>query len=423
MNRDKHIGRPEPSDPMDDQIEQELAEAMGGQDMHQILAANTPKVTDSDHTAPQNRSNDLHGSMGHRVVRGRIAEIHGDDVFVNLHGMDGKNQGVVPLSQFEREPRMGSVMDFVLQRVDPSQGLMILSKEGSIGKATWDQLFRGSVVEARVTGSNKGGLELELAGGIKAFMPASGIDLHYVENLEQFVGQKLRAQVQEINRHSQKVVLNRRGLLENERQAKQAQLWDELQIGQTRQGTISSIAEYGVFVDLGGMDGMVHVSDLSYSRVNNPSDVVNVGETVTVQILKIDREKNRISLGMKQAKSDPWIGIDQKYAPGSLIEATVSSIVDFGAFVQLEQGVEGLVHISELSHKRINYVSDVLQIGQTESFRVIAVDAENRRISLSLKTVDVPTQQSDSPSDVALSQVRRKEAHKKLRGPLKGGIE
>ncbi len=503
---------------IDDQVEQELSQALGEQSIEQLMeqtAAATPTPAPPDSAGPAAATDQDH-AIGLEMIRGRIAAVRGDDVFVDLHGLDAKNQGVVPLTQFDRAPRIGSIMDFVVDRRDDAQGLVHLSREGAVSRAAWDQLRRGMAVEARVVGTNKGGLELELAGAIRAFMPASQVDLHYVESLDAFVGQKLRAQVHEVDLQHKKVVLSRRQLLEAERQAKQAKLWQELQPGLVLQGTVSGIADYGVFVDLGGVDGLVHVSDLSYSRVEKPADLVTVGQQVEVKVLKIDHEKQRISLGMKQAQPDPWAGVvdrlkvgDQlsarvvrladfgvfvevatgveglvpinelswkrvhhpkeivtegdviplvvqriepekhrislshkqakgdpwtgaefKYKTGSLVDATVQSITDFGAFVELEQGVEGLVHISQLADHRVDRVEDVLQVGEKQTFRVLEVDEAQRRISLSLKAVANPPSEasssgktSGSSSASAAAPPAKGKARKKPAKPLKGGLE
>lgn len=381
-----HPNTPVPDPSESDQIEQELAQAMAGHDVEQLMAqqaagAVPPPTTTGD---TQAREKDR-PAIGGNLVRGRVAAVHGDDVFVDLPGMGGKNQGVVPLMQFDRPPRVGSIMDFVVQGQDASQGLTMLSREGAVGRATWDQLRKGMTVEARVVATNKGGLTLEIVGGIEAFIPASQVDLHYVEDLQPFVGQKLKANVQEINHRSQRVVLNRRGYLEAQRQAQQSQLWEQLEVGQSREGTVSGITEYGVFVDLGGLDGLVHVSDISHSRVKKPADVVKPGQTVTVKVLKIDREKQRVSLGMKQAEPDPWLGIDQRLHVGDAISARVVRVVDFGAFVEVEPGIEGLVPISELSWKRVHRPSEVVKDGDVLKLSVLRVELDKRRISLSLK--------------------------------------
>ena len=498
----------------DADIERELADALGDQNIEQMMEnadpAASPPDPDTPTPTPQGPSSQR------QLVRGRISAIRGDDVFVDLRGSDAKNQGLVPLTQFERAPWVGSIMDFVVERLDESQGLVILSREGAVGRATWEELRKGSVVEARVVSTNKGGLELEMVGGIRAFMPVSQIDLHYVEDTEPLVGEKLRAQVQEINPRSRKIVLSRRQFLESERQSKQAQFWKEIEVGQTRQGVVTGIADYGLFVDLGGVDGMVHVSDMSYSRVDQPADVAKVGQTVQVKVLKIDREKQRIGLGIKQIEpdpwqgvanrlkagdhlsarvvrtvdfgafvevepgveglvpvselswkrigkpsdvvnvgdvlrlivqtidpekcrislslkqvdGDPWIGAERKFEKGSLVDASVLSITDFGAFVELTPGVEGLVHISELADHRVDRTDDILTIGQKQQFRVLEVDEEKQRISLSLKAVANPPSAQPSRDDSATTHFHgndrsagKSKAQKKPGKPLKGGIE
>ena len=251
------------------------------------------------------------------MVRGRISAIRGEDVFIDITGglstEGAKLQGVLPLAQFERPPRMGSIMDFVVDKVNEKEGLIYLSREGAISLATWDQLTRGSVVEARCTKANKGGLELEMVGSIRAFMPASQIDLYHVDDLEQFVGQKLEAVVQEIDRKAKKVLLSRRTHLENLKVKNRDKVLKEIEVGQEREGTVSSVVDFGAFIDLGGVDGLVHVTDMSHAHVNKPSDVVKAGDKVQVKVLKIDTEKNRIALGMKQIQPDPWDGIGDKY--------------------------------------------------------------------------------------------------------------
>lgn len=515
---DRPIDTPEP---FDADLQREFAEVMAGQDVQRLIseASGAAAPTQSTHEAPQAHRQPHDQTATPHLARGRIEAIHGDDVFVGLVEGGGKAQGVVPLRQFERPPRVGSIMDFVVERHDESQGLLILSREGAIGRITWEQLQRGAVVEARVVGTNKGGLELEMIGGIMAFMPAGQVDLRHVDDLQQFVGQKLAAVVQEIDRRTRRVVLSRRNHLENDRRAKRAKTWEELEVGQVRQGTITRIAEFGAFVDLGGLDGLIHISELSYSRVSDPTQVVTVGQTVSVKVLKIDRDKQRINLGLKQtgadpwqgiadrvrpgdrvtlrvmrvtdfgafvevepgveglvpaselswarhvipvnvvkegdtlrlvalqvspeqrritlslkqAGDDPWIGAERKYPKDSLVDGRVRSIADFGAFVELEAGVEGLVHISELSERRVNSVADVLQVDQTHKFRVIDVDEDQRRIRLSLRPASAqrepssadahPAGQGARPNAYAVSSRPDKHVKKQPARPLKGGLE
>ena len=367
----------------DDQIKQELADALNDQDLDQLMATHaTPNEPDATHSKPNSSDTP---SISHQLIRGRIAAVRNDDVFVDLHGTDVKNQGIVPRAQFEREPRIGSIMDFVIDRHDEDQGLIILSREGAVSHAAWDQLRKGSTVEARVTGINKGGLELELAGNVKAFMPASQIDLHYIENLDQYIGQKLQAQVQEINHTSRHMVLSRRQHLESQRRRLQTKLWEEIQVGQSKQGIVSGIADYGIFVDIGGQDGLVHVSDMSYARVEKPADLVSVGQTVTVKVLKLDPDNQRISLGIKQTQPDPWLEITNRIKIGDHISARVTKLADFGLFAEVEPGVNGLVPLNELSWKHIRHPSEIANEGDVLKLVVQQIDLEKKRMSLSLK--------------------------------------
>ena len=299
-----------------------------------------------------------------QLARGRIAEVRDPDVFVTLSGYAGKDQGVVPLAQFDRPPKVGAIMDFVVERRDEDRGLVYLSREGAIGRATWENLQRGAAVEARVVASNKGGLEMEMAGGIRAFMPAGQVDSHYIEDLSTFIGQKLTATVREIDYRSKKVVLSRRVYLEAQRRALREKIWEGLELEQIRTGKVTSVMDYGVFVDIGGLDGLVHVSDMSYQRVAKPADYVKIGQEVQVKVLKIDRENERVGLGMKQVTPDPWDTASGKWHAGDQVTATVVRMADFGAFVELEPGVEGLLPLGEVSWRRVRHVKDVVREGQ-----------------------------------------------------------
>jgi small subunit ribosomal protein S1 len=498
---------------LDAQLQREIDEALGGASVEQLMeqAASAAELSADDDAA--GTGGDAPKEFHHEFKRGRIAAIRGEDVFVELTGETAKLQGVVPLPQFERPPRIGSIMDFIVERIDEAQGLVFLSREGAVSRSTWEQLQRGAVVEARVIAANKGGLELEMVGGIRAFMPASQIDLHHIGELEPLVGEKLEGIVQEIDRRSKKVVLSRRQLLQQRRESSRAKLLAELEEGQIREGKVSSLADFGAFVDLGGVDGLVHVSDLSYTHVNKPGEVLKVGQTVKVKVLKIDREqqriglglkqvepdpwdglanrirvgeqvvgrvvrtanfgafveieagveallplsemswtrihkaedvvqpgqvlrlgvlsidesKRRISLSLKQAQGDPWVGAEHKYATHSLVDGKVISTPDFGAFVELEPGVEGLVHISELSDRRVNSVQDVLQVGDVKQFRVLEVNEDDRRIKLSLKAVTAPATADSSASGSAdrpaASPARGKAGRRAHDKNLKGGMD
>ncbi len=401
-------GAQQPSMSIDDEVQRELdaAAEAGGVDalMEASLQPEAPTTTQSKDETSTGDATPSEPKFHHQIVRGRIAAIRGEDVFVDITGGlaqgGGKLQGVVPLVQFDRPPRLGSIMDFVVNQVDEKQGLVFLSREGAISLSTWDQLTKGAVVEARVTRANKGGLELEMVGSIRAFMPASQIDLAHTEDLEAFVGQKLEAVVAEIDRKAKKVLLSRRAYLEKQQARAKEKLLKELEVGQERDGTVSSVMDFGAFVDLGGVDGLVHVTDLSHAHVAKPSDAVKVGDAVKVKVLKIEEVKVnakgkpsdtgehtrlRIALGIKQIEPDPWDGVSNKYTVGEQVTARVTRTAPFGAFVELEPGVEGLLPISEMSWKRINTAEEVVKGGDVIHVAILRIEPRDKKLTLSLK--------------------------------------
>ncbi len=365
-------------------LEEEIAQQLDGRSYDELMQELSGRV-EQDQPVPESAGKGSQAQVERRLVRGRIIDLRGEDVFVSLTGFGGKDQGLVPLSQFDRAPKLGSIMDFVVDRHDEAQGLVHLSREGAVGRATWDGIQRGAAVEARVTGANKGGLEMEIAGGIRAFMPASQVGHQFIEDLETCVGEKYIAVVREVDRRSKKVVLSRREYLEIQRRHAREKLWKELEEGQVLEGKVTSVMAYGAFVDIGGLDGLVHVSDMSYQRVHHPKEVVKTGQSVEVKVLKIDRENERVGLGIKQVAPDPWDMVQQTVRAGDHVTGTVTRTTNFGAFVELEPGVEGLLPLGEISWKRIRQAADVVREGQTVRVMVLEIDLEKRRISLSLK--------------------------------------
>lgn len=377
-----------PSPQMDEQLQRELDEALGDKSMDQLLAESATSESAAAleaAAAPAEGSKPARDPSLPELVRGRIVALRGDDVFVEVTGITGKNQGIVPGRQFERAPRVGSIMDFVVDRFDEAEGLLVLSREGAVGRATWDQISKGDLVEARVTGVNKGGLEVELVGNIRGFIPASQVELHHVDDLQAYIGQKFKANVQDVDRKARSVVLSRRHHLEAERRRAQQKIMAEIEVGQVREGKVSRLSEFGAFVDLGGVDGLVHISDLSYSRLAKVEDAVKVGQTVNVKVLKLDKEKNRISLGLKQAQPNPWDGIEGRIKPGTKTSGKVVRLADFGAFIELEPGVEGLLPVSEMSWGRVRHPQEVVKEGDTIALSVLQIEVEKRRLTLSLK--------------------------------------
>jgi small subunit ribosomal protein S1 len=268
-----------------------------------------------------------------------------------------------------------------------------------------------------VVKTNKGGLEVTV-GSLRGFLPASQVDLGFVSNLETYVGQKLGVQVTEVNPKKRKLIVSRRAVLELERKDLEAELWTKLAVGQTRSGKVKTIKDYGAFVDIGGVDGFLHIGEISHSRIRHPSDVLKEGQDVEVQILKLEPEKKKISLGMRQLIQDPWKTVTSNYPADSTVTGKVTRVADFGAFVELELGVEGLVHVSEIAHQRVNRVADVLKEGQEVQAKVLEVDPDRKRIGLSLKAL-LPR-----PVDKSRPAVEDRPVepyHRQRSGPLKGG--
>jgi predicted RNA-binding protein with RPS1 domain len=353
------------------ELQREVDEALGGFSLEEVLEPGQKQPAAAD-LEPESRH------------QARIVSIHNDDVFVEL---GGRNQGVLSLRQFPEPPAVGSVIEIAVHRFDADEGLYQLSLPNSaIIAANWGDITEGVTVEARVTGHNKGGLECEV-NNIRAFIPASQIDVYRVEDLSQFVGQKFPAVVTEARPERGNLVLSRRAVMERQKTAAKEQLLTELAEGQIREGVVRSLQPFGAFIDLGGVDGLLHVSQLSWQRVKHPGDVLQLGQTVKVLVRKIDQETRKISLALRDLTDNPWTTVANKYPVSSTARGTVSKIMEFGAFVQLEPGIEGLVHISELAHKRVFRVGDIVKEGDLVDVKVQSVDPEQQRISLSMKAL------------------------------------
>jgi len=335
----------------------------------------------------------VQGGREHRT--GRVVSVGPSDVFVEF---GPKQLGVVERTQFKTEadlPKVGDELEVAVERFESADSIYICSLPGQVQKAEWELLQPGDTVEAKVTGTNKGGLELEIAGH-RAFMPASQVSLDHIADLSVYVGQKIPCRVQRIDRRGQgNIVLSRRDLLNEERAAQAEKLKGTLAEGQTVTGTVRKIMPFGAFVDLGGIDGLIHISDLSHDRVNqgerNVARFVEVGKPVTVQILKIDWDANRVSLGLKQLQADPFGEITQEVTEGAEVSGRVVRLVEFGAFIEIRPGVEGLCHISELEWRRVTHPADVLKPDEIVRCKVLKIDPADRRISLSIKALkDAP---------------------------------
>ncbi|TWT73458.1 30S ribosomal protein S1 [Posidoniimonas polymericola] len=389
------------------ELEAELEAALGGQSLDQLIETSTEGI--SRELASDSR------------VTGRVTRQHGDSVFFDL---GGHLEGVVKLQQFEEDahPETGAEMELVVVRI--VDGLYELSlPHAAIEVGDWDDVSEGQVVEVAVTGVNKGGLECQVAG-IKGFMPMGQISLYRVETPEDYVGQRLACVVTEANRGKGNLVLSHRGVMERERAAKRDKLMAELAPGQVREGVVRSLRDFGAFVDLGGVDGLVHVSKMSWERVNHPSEVLSEGQAVKVKVESIDQETGKIGLSYRESAENPWDGVDAKFPVGSSVSGKVTKLMDFGAFVRLEAGVEGLIHISELAHGRVMRASDVVSEGQDVVVKVLSVERDKQRIGLSLKALTAGPARADArtadedmplPTDAPKAPLKRQ-------GNLKGGI-
>ena len=267
---------------------------------------------------------------------------------------------------------------------DTAEGLLILSLKGAAVEANWENLKKGLIVEARVTKVNKGGLDVEV-DGIRGFLPIGQIDINRVEDASIYVTHKFNVVVTEVNAREKNLVVSRRDLLEQERAESREKTWKELEEGQIRSGVIRSVKDFGAFVDLGGVDGLLHIGDMSWTRLKDVGDTVKPGQQVEVKILKIDRTTQKVSLGLKQLTPSPWDLVEDKYERGQSYKGRVTRLMDFGAFVELEPGIEGLVHISELSPSRVRRVSDIVKPEQEVEVRILKIEPELKKISLSLK--------------------------------------
>lgn len=391
---------------LDTDLESELAAAMGGLSEKEIygdLNEKPKKATGEP---------DQHGRK-----KGKVVAIHGEDVFVEVPG--GRGQGLMPLAQFpEGIPDTGTEVEVHIEGYDQANGLLLLSRLGAAVHVDWSSVAYGMTVEARVTGTNKGGLSVDV-NGIRGFMPISQIDLYRVENTDQYVNQRLNCLVTEVKPDERNLVVSRRALLEREREENREKLWRELDEGQIREGVVRSVREFGAFVDLGGADGLLHVSEMSWTRVQDPSQIVQPGQTVKVIVLKIDRESRKLSLGLKQLTTSPWDTAIRNYAPNVVVKGKVTKLMEFGAFVELEPGVEGLVHISEVSNQRVRRVGDVVQPGQEVQVKVLRVDTAQRKISLSIKA-------ATAAEAAAAEEEKEEEVKPRLSRtrttPLRGGI-
>jgi small subunit ribosomal protein S1 len=327
------------------------------------------------------------------VVRGVVLQVSDSEVIVDV---GYKSEGIIPVEEFKDETgkvtvKAGDTVDVLLEKTEDKEGYVVLSKEKAEKMKVWDDVERAyqerRVVIGRVIERVKGGLAVDI--GVRAFLPGSQVDIRPVRNLDSLKGQELRMRVIKVNKKRGNIVLSRKAVLEEENAEKKRDTLGTLEEGKILLGTVKNITEYGAFVDLGGIDGLLHITDMSWGRINHPSEVLNVGDEIKVIVLKFDRETERVSLGYKQLKIDPWTTATIKYPVAARVKGKVVSLTDYGAFVELEEGVEGLIHVSEMSwSKKVKHPSKILAVGQEVECQVLGIDQEAHRISLGLKQTE-----------------------------------
>jgi len=337
----------------------------------------------------------LHPFQEGDVVTGNVVRIDNDEVLVDI---GYKSEGVIPANELSirksvdpsEEVSLGEEVDALVLTKEDQDGRLILSKKRARFERAWRRIEAAAESGEPVTGTVievvKGGLIIDL--GVRGFLPASLVDIRRVPNLDEYLGQAIECKVIELNRSRNNVVLSRRAVLEEQRKEDRERILDRLAPGQVVDGTISNIVDFGAFVDLDGIDGLIHISELSWSHVNHPSEILSIGDKVTVKVLDIDRDRQRISLGLKQTQDDPWQRVVDTYNIGDELEGTVTKVVTFGAFVEILDGVEGLVHISELAQHHVENPREIIQPGDQVRVKILEIDSERRRLSLSIKRVE-----------------------------------
>jgi small subunit ribosomal protein S1 len=399
------VPRPSRRDPLSPELEQELNATLSGASLDELVGLGR--------ATPQDDSLEI--DSRHRAT---VLKVHGDSVFFTL---GGRHEGAAPLRQFKEPPAIGTPLDVIVTGFNVDEGLYDLTVPGgSVDVHDWDDLVEGSVVEARVTGANTGGLEC-MVGHVRGFIPSSQIAMYRVENYAEFYEKKLLCVVTEANKRRRNLVLSHRAVLERQKEEERQKLIGELEVGQVREGVVRSVRDFGAFVDLGGVDGLIHISQLSWERVKHPSEILQEGQKVRVKIEKINTETGKVGLSYRDLLDHPWTNIDQRFPVDAMVKGTVSRTAKFGAFVKLAPGVEGLIHISELAHHRVVQVTNVVKEGDEVEVKILSVDPHAQRIALSLKAAH-PLPESETPaSEEEPDEPPRELAVLPRNQPLKGG--
>ncbi len=361
-------------------------------------------------------------------LKGTVVSIRGKDVFVEIPGR--RSQGRISLDEFEgTKPTIGEEVVVQIERYDNDDGLLVLTREGAVKQVTdWSSISFHMIVEAKLTGMNKNqtGYLVEV-NGIRGFMPISQADMYRIEKPESLVNSKLKVQVVELDPQERNLVVSHRAIQEAERKKKEVEFWATIQEGDIHKGMVKSIKPFGAFVDLGGADGLIPIGELSWSRVGTVDEVLKVGEIVEVKVVRLDHEARKIGLSLRAMGTSPWETFANDHRPGLRIPGKVTRIADFGAFVEIAPGIEGLIHVSELSTGRVNRVRDILKEGQDVTVQILNIDTEQRRIALSLKALvaeaeaaEEATATAEAEADKAAAAERM--ANRKPTGNLRGGV-
>lgn len=387
-------------------VDTELDDVMSGASIDDLMTNDAEKQDASE----------LEEDARRRAI---VLRTHGGDVFVSL-GV--QHEGVASLSQFKEPPKPGDTFDVIVSGLNAADGLYEVRIPGATTAVSdWEDIAEGAVIEAKISGSNTGGLEC-MVGSIRGFIPASQIAIHRVENFGDYVGQKLACVVTEANPVRNNLVLSHRSILEREQEEVRGKLLEEIAVGDTREGTVRSLQKFGAFVDIGGLEGLVHISKMSWDRIEHPQEVFEVGQKVKVKVEKIDKSTGKIGLSYRDLLEDPWDNVVSKYPVNSTVQGVVSRVAQFGAFVKLEPGVEGLVHVTELAHHRVQSVRSYCSEGAEVEAKVMSVDREAQRIGLSLKALRAePVDKSKKAKEEEPEEVSRELAVPKRDEPLKGG--
>ncbi len=389
---------------LSDDIESEIENALSGLSMDDVVEKAALQPAEPEE--------------GERL-KATVTRVDAENVLVTLKG---RFEGIIPKRQFKELPAPGSLVEVVVHSQNEEDGLYELGMPGVAADAgDWETIKRDDVVEARVTGANTGGLEVAV-GNLRGFIPASQIERFRVEQFGEYVNQKFVCLVAEVNAGRKKLVLSRRAILDREYEETRRKMMETLQPGVELEGIVTRLLDFGAFVDIGGVEGLAHISKLSWSRIKHPSEVVKEGQRVKVKIESIDKEAGRISLSHRDTLEHPWEHAAEKFGEGTLVKGIVSRLAQFGAFVKLDHGIEGLIHVSELAHHRVIAVKNIVKVGDEVEVKVLSLDVEGQKIGLSLKATQTPPERpSDKKKDEEIDEAPRELAVKGSGEPLQGG--